>query len=338
MEKKLLQKQLSSTWLKKIQDSGTLLFGPKRRGNQCDFDRISDVAEITQDYIQTAQSVKFLAFPKVEELFRFRQTSSGMKIQDRDLASLPAVVVFGVRPCDASAMASLTSIFTTDYEDSQFKTRLEKMTVIGMSCGKSDEYCFCTSIGGNPGNTAGSDVLLTKLDSGDYLVEILTEKGQKVVSLAQECFAPAPEIKKEDHLAPVKKYFAVEELTQKLPQTFYNNLWAEHSLRCLGCGACAYVCPTCACFTIEDEGTQEDGTRLRCWDSCGFAQFTLHTSGHNPREVQSQRWRQRIMHKFSYMPDRLKVLGCCGCGRCSRSCPVDMNLMEHLTAILEAKL
>jgi formate hydrogenlyase subunit 6/NADH:ubiquinone oxidoreductase subunit I len=106
-------------------------------------------------------------------------------------------------------------------------------------------------------------------------------------------------------------------------------------MRCLGCGACAYVCPTCACFDIQDEGTGNKGTRVRCWDSCAFSLFTLHTSGHNPREEQTERWRQRILHKFLYMPERQQVYGCVGCGRCSRGCPVDMNILEHLKKIKE---
>ncbi|HQG47178.1 MAG TPA: 4Fe-4S dicluster domain-containing protein, partial [bacterium] len=78
------------------------------------------------------------------------------------------------------------------------------------------------------------------------------------------------------------------------------------------------------------------GTRLRCWDSCGSALFTLHASGHNPRHLQSERWRQRMMHKFSYMPEQLQVPGCVGCGRCLRACPADMNLIEQAQACIAA--
>ena len=95
--------------------------------------------------------------------------------------------------------------------------------------------------------------------------------------------------------------------TPRWPALFDDDASGRSSrLRCLGCGACAFVCPTCACFDIQDEGGREAGQRLRCWDSCGFALFTLHTSGHNPRQLQSQRWRQRSMHKFAYYPERLR--------------------------------
>jgi len=116
---------------------------------------------------------------------------------------------------------------------------------------------------------------------------------------------------------------------------FDHPVYLEQSLRCLGCGACAFVCPVCACFDIQDEGNNKQGKRLRCWDACGFSLFTLHTSGHNPRDVQSERWRQRLLHKFSYMPERLGVLGCVGCGRCSRACPADMNMLEHVKELMQ---
>jgi formate hydrogenlyase subunit 6/NADH:ubiquinone oxidoreductase subunit I len=133
----------------------------------------------------------------------------------------------------------------------------------------------------------------------------------------------------------IEKVFSSHEVTAHLSKAFDHPLWNDASFRCLGCGACAYVCPLCSCFDIQDEGTSKKGERLRCWDSCGFSLFTLHTSGHNPRKMQSDRWRQRVMHKFSYMPERYELLGCVGCGRCSRACPADMNIKEQLKEITE---
>jgi formate hydrogenlyase subunit 6/NADH:ubiquinone oxidoreductase subunit I len=248
-------------------------------------------------------------------------------------------MLWGIRPCDALGIGELSSIFNLDYKDEIYNNRLSKVTVLGFSCGKADEYCFCTSVGGNPGNTDGSDILFTQLgENGDYLAEILTEKGEKVIALSPELFETAGNIEKEKLLADVPVKFSHKEIFGKLEKFFESDEWVEQSLRCIGCGACAYVCPTCACFDIQDDSHGKLGSRVRCWDSCGFSLFTLHTSGHNPRNVQSARWRQRIMHKFSYMPERLSVYGCTGCGRCSRACPADMNILEHLISIKEAVL
>lgn len=338
IEKKTLAKENLSRFLKKLQEDGNRLIAPKKIGEKTDFSVVTSPDEIAVDYIQTVQSAKFAFFPKVEEIFSFTADKSGVNIKDKSPEKIQPTVIFGLRPCDAAAVASLDAVFNWDYKDNLFNARRGKIGIISLSCSKSDDDCFCTSLGFSPGDTRGSDILLTRLSSGDYFAEIITDKGKEMMKTASDLFTAEPTEAKEKNLADVKAQFKPEELAKKFPAAFdKEEIWLEQSLRCLGCGACAFVCPVCACFDIQDEGTAGKGSRLRCWDACGFSLFTLHTSGHNPREVQSHRWRQRLMHKFTYMQDRLKVLGCVGCGRCSRACPADINILENVKTILEAK-
>ena len=324
---------LFSKWL----TAGKRILAPKKIGDKVDFAVVRNLAEVSLDQVQTGQSPKFAVFPRVEELLAFQRREGNVQIRERDLAALPETVIFGLRPCDAAAFASLKAIFTWDSPDHLFSARLEKLSVVGVSCARADEYCFCTSVNGGPGEPAGSDILLTAMGRDGFLAEIVSEKGKQLTQSAAGLFQPAVDPDKQSRLAKVEALFAPGKIAAALAALFDDTgFWEEQSRRCLGCGACAYVCPTCACFDIQDEGGAS-GKRLRCWDSCGFGLFTLHTSGHNPRPLQSQRWRQRLMHKFSYMPERQHVLGCVGCGRCSRSCPVDMNILEHLQAAVEAR-
>jgi sulfhydrogenase subunit beta (sulfur reductase) len=321
-----------------ILKKGRTIVAPVIKNDKTVYDTVKEFAEISNDFIQTARSAKEVVFPRTEKLFGFQKDKNEVAVRDIHIEDFPEVVVWGVRPCDAAGFLPLKAIFNWDYKDKLFNGRVDKTTIIGFSCQKADNNCFCTSVGGNPGNTMGSDILLTMLDGEKYMAEIITPRGRAAVDLDPSIFHAAEEvIDKEKYLADVPVKFKREEISKKLDAFFESDVWEQQSLRCLGCGACAFVCPTCACFDIQDEVHGKNGSRIRCWDSCGFSMFTLHTSGHNPRELQSQRWRQRLLHKFSYMPERLSVYGCTGCGRCSRGCPVDMNILEHLISIEEGR-
>jgi formate hydrogenlyase subunit 6/NADH:ubiquinone oxidoreductase subunit I len=336
IDKRLVRKDSLEKLFDILKRNSKAIYAPCLKNEKTTFRIAESFAAITSGYIQTTESSKDIAFPRAEKILEYSKNKEGMLVKGTDLKDIPEVILWGVRPCDATGIGEMSSIFNWDYKDEIYNNRLSKVIVFGFSCNKSDEYCFCTSVGGNPGNTAGSDILFTRMgEDGDYLAEILTEKGIAVVSAAPDIFEKSETPSKEKFLAEVAVKFNHEEIREKLDKFFESKEWVEQSLRCLGCGACAYVCPTCACFDIQDEAHGKKGQRVRCWDSCGFSHFTIHTSGHNPRDVQSARWRQRIMHKFSYMPERLSVYGCTGCGRCSRACPADMNILEHLIAIQE---
>ncbi len=333
MEKLHITPENIARWLEQLIGSGRSVYAPVRTGERVDFKKIARPEEVASDYVQTTQSVKKVVFPRTEELFSYRKEGKQVSVRQPDLQAIPETVVWKIRPCDAAGFASLSGIFNWDYKDGSYNARAERLTLISFSCATSDEYCFCTSVGGGPGSTTGSDIQLTLLPDGGALVEVLTPKGERLAAEASSLFTPADGISKEEYLARVEKRFDARQLREKLDLAFDSPVWQRQSERCLGCGACAFVCPTCACFDIQEDARGATGRRVRCWDSCGFSLFTLHTSGHNPRPVQSARWRQRVLHKFSYMPERIGQTGCTGCGRCSRACPVNMNLLEHLQSI-----
>jgi len=338
IERKKIKKESLGQWFEKMTAAGNRIMAPKRNKKQVCFETVTSPAEVAFDYVQTTVSAKRAVFPPVEEMLAYKFADKETKLEEKEIKPQPTVV-FGIRPCDADAFVTLYEVFSRDYKDDLFLNRWEQTTFIGISCIQADSACFCTSTGGNPGNTKGSDVLLTPLKNGDFLVEVVTEKGKKIVTAAENLFSSADsDIDKESLLAKLPNKFEGKDMKAKINAQFDNEaLWSRQSMRCIGCGACAYVCPTCQCFGIEDERFGSKGKRIRCWDSCCFGLFTLHTSGHNPRHTQWQRWRQRLMHKFSYEPDNLGVPGCVGCGRCSRACPTDMNILEHMLEIAEEK-
>lgn len=339
IDKRLVRRDSLEKLFDILKQNSKKIYAPFLKNGKTTFRDAESFAMISTGHIQTTESSKDIAFPRAEKILDYSKGKDGLVVKGIDLENLPGVILWGVRPCDAVGIGALSSIFNWDYKDEIYNSRLLQVTVFGFSCNKSDEYCFCTSVGGTPGNTAGSDILFTRMgEDGDYLAEILTDKGITVVLMAPDLFEKSEIAEKEKFLAVVPVRFNNKEISEKLDKFFESKVWNDQSLICLGCGACAYVCPTCACFDIQDEAHGKSGSRIRCWDSCGFSHFTLHTSGHNPRAIQSARWRQRIMHKFSYMPERLSVFGCTGCGRCSRACPADMNILENLISIQEVTL
>ncbi|MFZ4400980.1 MAG: 4Fe-4S dicluster domain-containing protein [Bacteroidales bacterium] len=330
---KLIDKANLSALIERFNTSGKKVFAPVTKNGLSDFAKVESVQEIDFDCIATIQSAKSLVFPKHEKLLSFEKTYDDVKVKEIDLSEIPEVVAFGGRPCDAAGFIPLNAIFTTDSVDEIFKTRLEKLSLISISCKKADDFCFCTSVNGSPCNTAGSDILLTEISESSYYAEIITEKGKAILDANTDLFKETTVVDKTPFVAKIDQLFSTEAINEKLKTLFESDIWDQQAMRCVGCGACAFVCPACGCFDIQDETKGKDGVRHRCWDSCGFKLFTMHTSGHNPREKQAQRWRQRIFHKFSYQPEQQSQFGCVGCGRCSRACPSDMNIAEHLKNI-----
>ncbi len=129
----------------------------------------------------------------------------------------------------------------------------------------------------------------------------------------------------------VESRFSFKGVSEKLDRMFDDPFWDKTCQKCLGCGVCTFLCPTCCCFDILEETEEEK--RVRIWDSCQFSCFTLQGSGHNPRPSGKERMRQRIMHKFNYFVKNHGDSFCVGCGRCVKECPVNLDIREVVRAI-----
>src|SRR5664279_1108786 len=186
IDKRLVRKDSLEKLFDILKQNSKEIYAPFLKNGKTTFRAAADYKGISTGYVQTTESSKDIAFPRAEKILDYSKNKEGMSVKGIDLQAIPEVILWGVRPCDANGIGELSSIFNWDYKDEIYNNRLSKVTVFGFSCNKSDEYCFCTSVGGNPGNTVGSDILFTRMgDDGDYLAEVITEKGLAVVSMAQ---------------------------------------------------------------------------------------------------------------------------------------------------------
>jgi NAD-dependent dihydropyrimidine dehydrogenase PreA subunit len=316
------------------------LVAPARENERIHFRETASVDEVVpdRDYVNPRNSIKEFFFPRSEPLIDFGQTEEGIDVQEPQ-TDFPPTVIFACRPCDASSLPIMDALYDWDYHDTFWFQRRQATTIVAVSCTRADESCFCTALGGAPNATDGSDLLLTPLDDSRLLVEVVTEKGQAIVDLAPDQFADGEGDKQgacREALDALPPKLDLDAISQWLAANFENERWAAYSYKCWGCGCCTFLCPTCHCFDIVDEGSYRRGQRRRNWDACQFGLFTLHASGHNPRPDQAARWRQRVEHKFNYYVQKFDCRSCVGCGRCIRHCPVNMNIHAQLTEIAAA--
>ncbi len=312
------------------------VFAPVKRENLISFERVSPNGTCL-DFQNTKKSPKEVFLPQTETLFTFTVDKKGVEI-DEAPSQDRKVVLLGIRPCDARGLVLVDRFFSSgEHQDSYYLDKRKKTIIVGLACNHPLSTCFCTSVGGSPFGKEGIDLLLQEIED-KYLMEAVTEKGEKLIEkipwLKDAEEADMKMIKKlcEDAENAVKSKVSVKGASDKLERMFDDPVWDQIHQKCLGCGICTYFCPTCCCFDILDEGT-DDGKRVRIWDSCMFPSFTLEGSGHNPRPSGKERMRQRIMHKFNYYFKNFGEHFCVGCGRCVRECPVNLDIREIVEEI-----
>ncbi len=310
------------------------LIGPVEDRMGTSFDEISDPAALRLDYRNTHLSPKGVVFPQCETLLVFEGEEGS-----EHRPETPETVLFGVRPCDARAISLLDKVFAWEgTDDPYYLDRRAKTTIVALACNEPGAACFCTSVGGDPADETGADVLAVDLGE-EVLLRAITERGEDLLKQA----GAAAKVASDGDVAAAKEAgdTARSRLSKApiptdlagLKASFDSDLWAEEGMGCLGCGACTYSCPTCHCFDITDEEKKGTGHRVRSWDTCAFPLFTLHGSGHNPRPAKDARVRQRVLHKFLYCPENFGEIFCVGCGRCVSNCPTGIDIRRILARL-----
>jgi len=288
-------------------------------------------------YRNTVVPPKASFFPPMEEMFRFQKDKEGYRIEPPS-SDEHKPLIFGIRPCDAKALAILDMTFKDAYEDPYYLSKRKSAILVGLGCTNPCESCFCTSMNVSPAESADVDLMLT--DIGDhFLIEEVTNKGKELMAktsglneATKEDEAKAKEAKKASYNKVTRK-LDTEGIVDRLSASFDDEeFWEKVAAKCISCGICTLLCPTCYCFDINDELVKGEGTRFRSWDSCGFPLYTKMPM-ENPRQEKWRRVRQKVCHKYEFYPMTFDVIACTGCGRCIRLCPVNWDITQVIESV-----
>ncbi|MFJ9535943.1 4Fe-4S dicluster domain-containing protein [Streptomyces sp. NPDC101225] len=289
------------------------------------------------------QSWKNFLHPAREQLWSADRTPEGDVSFTAHEAEAPSYAFLGVRPCDLRAIAVQDRVLTGGrYEDDGYGERRRRALLIAAECTEPGATCFCVSMGGGPAADPGYDLALTEVvdeEGHRFLVRVGSAEGARL--LDQVPSRPADPATESTARGAVDA--ARERMGRSLPPVDLRALmgasldaerWDDVAERCLTCGNCTMVCPTCFCTTTEEvtDLTGDHTERWQRWDSCFDLDFS-HLHGGPVRRSPRSRYRQWLTHKLSTWYDQFGTSGCVGCGRCIAWCPAGIDITEEVAAL-----
>lgn len=284
---------------------------------------------------------RFLFRPEVRLWHARRSASGGMVVEEEPTDAQPLAFI-GVRACELHAIEIQDRVFLGGrHTDRDYAAQREGAFLVAVNCITPAGTCFCASMGTGPKVDAGHDLALTELLDGGhrFLVEVGTERGASVLaklphSPATEADVSAAGAATDAAAAQMGRTMETDGIHELLARNLEHPRWDEVADRCLSCGNCTQVCPTCFCSSVEDGSSLggDTATRTRVWDTCFSVEYS-HIHGGSIRPSSRGRYRQWMTHKLGTWIDQFGTSGCVGCGRCITWCPVGIDITEEVTAI-----
>lgn len=344
MSFKVLPKEALSVWIAKMLKHARVIAPTPWQGSTA-FREIHSAEEVDWEYAMTILPPRKALLPQREPFLAFQI--------DGDLPSVEAImdttptVVLGVHTCDMHALQLVDRAFRKNYPDQHYIGQRENTTFVSLECLRPcTEHSFCKSMG-TLSMPADFDLHMTDLGEG-YALEIGSERGEALLKGAQGLREAGMEDLQLLNQVMSEKWprfsyrlnFDVSELTSLLAISYDDPLWEELGERCLACGSCTAVCPTCYCFDVVDEVefNLQVGKRVRVWDSCQLDQFASVAGGHNFREMRAARQKHRFYHKGKYQTEEFGIVGCVGCGRCAQACLVHITPVDTFNELYKRQI
>lgn len=312
------------------QDGGTYRLVP--RGDEALF-----------GYALGPQSWKRFLHPPHVTVWRATREGADVRFARGDDDAVPPRYAFlGVRSCELHAIAHLDdALLHVEHADAGYAARRDGIFTIALNCGQAGGTCFCVSMGTGPRAERGFDLALTELLDGEhrFLAEAGSDEGAALLAElglpeADDADVAAAIAVSERTAGQMGRELETDGLRELLAEHPEHPRWDDVADRCLTCGNCTMVCPTCFCTTFEDTTDLAGGVaeRTRSWDSCFTMDFT-YIHGGSVRASNRSRYRQWMTHKLSTWIDQFGTSGCVGCGRCITWCPVAIDITEEAAAI-----
>ena len=296
------------------------------------------------DYVVGPHSWKRFLFPARQRLWRVQKSGDDFNIlaEQNDISRYAFI---GVRSCELQAIHIQDRVFINDEAvDSDYQKRRQRAFIVAVNCARPGNTCFCASMDSGPKVTAGFDLALTEIldaERHEFVTTIGSERGVEMLERLQYRLADQEDIDKAADISEEAAQLMGRTMPAGAEQLLKNHpehpRWQDVADRCLSCGNCTLVCPTCFCSTVEDttDLSGEIAERWRRWDSCFNTEFSyLH--GGSIRANGRSKYRQWLTHKLAYWHDQFGSSGCVGCGRCITWCPVGIDITAEVKAFQDS--